>query len=516
VLPPRVSARNFEKALRALAGVVGDSWVLSSEDDLRPYRDNYAPGDVASHVPSAVVAPASVDEIRGALKVANQYRVPLWPLSRGKNLGYGGSAPRMSGTVLLDLSRMNRILEVNERAAYCVVEPGVSFFDLFNALQGNKIPLWISAPGNGWGSVVGNALERGIGQSPYGDHASKVCGMEVVLADGSIVRTGMGAMGNSAMWPLFRYGFGPSWDQVFMQSNYGIVTRMGLWLMPEPEASIVMTMDLPEEGDLEWIIDVLHPLRLAGVTQNNPSVGNVIRLAATLSQREQWFKEKRPMPDDVIREIAKALKLGWWHFDVRLFGHDEINEVNARLVRDAFAAHTSVEFKVRKWKRGEPIMQSGTSLPGTFALQIVNWRGGQGGHMDFSPVSPPTGAHAMKQYRMARKRYEEFGFDYSGGFTLGERHLNHISMVLFDRNDEEMTRKARELYRLLVKEAAAEGYGEYRTHLSFMDDVAATYNFGGNSLLKLNEAVKDALDPNGILAPGKQGIWPRTLRKDAR
>jgi 4-cresol dehydrogenase (hydroxylating) flavoprotein subunit len=65
---------------------------------------------------------------------------------------------------------------------------------------------------------------------------------------------------------------------------------------------------------------------------------------------------------------------------------------------------------------------------------------------------------------------------------------------------------------LMVHEAAAAGYGEYRTHLSFMDDIAATYGWNNHALMKLHQSIKDALDPKGILAPGKSGIWPARYR----
>jgi 4-cresol dehydrogenase (hydroxylating) len=111
---------------------------------------------------------------------------------------------------------------------------------------------------------MGNALDRGVGYTTYGEHTARICGMEVVLPDGDLVRTGMGAMANAPSWQLYRYGFGPSWDQMFVQSNLGIVTKMGLWLMPEPESMRGIDMEFDKADDLEWLIDVLAPLRRDG------------------------------------------------------------------------------------------------------------------------------------------------------------------------------------------------------------------------------------------------------------
>ncbi len=512
VLPPNVSEKSFQQALDAFVGVVGKQWVLATEEDRHTYLDAFSIGDANDHIPSAAVGPQSTEEVQAIVRIANEHKIPLWPISRGKNLGYGGSAPRMSGTVILDLGRMKRILEVNERFGYCLLEPGVGFFDLFNYLQENKIPLWMSVPGNAWGSVVGNALERGYGYTPYGDNTGHICGMEVVLPTGEIVRTGTGAMSNSPCWQLFKYGYGPSWDQVFVQSNFGIVTKVGLWLMPEPESTMGLNMQLPDADDIGWAVDALAPLRLNGVFQQSPSLGNSLRFAAVQSQRSEWYQGEGAMPENVLKEVLRKFNLGWWGVNLRLYGYDEINEVNARVIKNAFAKYTKQEFAVTKWHRGDPIADSGAGVPSVNALQVVNWRGGRGGHVGFSPVLPPTSEHVLKQFHGTRKRYEEIGMDYYGSFTLFERYVTNINMMIYDQDDAAMTAKVRALFKVLVEDAAKEGYSEYRTHLSFMDEVANTFDYNNRALLRLSETVKDALDPNGILAPGKQGIWPKALR----
>ena len=508
ILPPGVSAAQFDAALRGFRSVVGDAYVFATDEDRDTYLDPYAPGQPETYAASGGVAPTTVEEIQALLKIANQYKVPLWPISRGKNFGYGTAAPAMSGTFVLDLARMNRILEVNVDMGYVVLEPGVGFNDLFKYLQDNKIPLWMSAAAQTWGSVVGNALERGVGYTPYGDHANRVCGMEIVLANGRVVRTGMGAMPGGEAWQLFKHGFGPSWESAFMQSNFGVVTKMGLWMQPAPQSTTSLSMSLPKEDDLGPAIDALRPLKLAGVVQANPSFANMVRTMASRYQRTELYQGDGPIPNDVLDQLRVKTGSGWWTFQVRLFELPEVNEIHAKVIRDAFAKVTPVEFKTEIWNRGDPIEKSGEAIPSLAPLNVVNWRGGRGGHLTFSPISAPRGSEAMKQYRMLRKRYEEYGFDYYGGFTAGERYLNHITMIIYDRDNPDMTHKARELFKVIVKDSADAGYGEYRTHVAFADDVANSYSWGNRALMHLNESVKDALDPNGILAPGKQGVWP--------
>ena len=113
---------------------------------------------------------------------------------------------------------------------------------------------------------------------------------------------------------------------------------------------------------------------------------------------------------------------------------------------------------------------------------------------------------------MVRDRLHEYGFDYLSVFAIGWREMHHVVELVFDRSSPEQIRRAREVFEILIREAAAAGYGEYRTHISFMDQIARTYGWNNGAMMRLNELLKDALDPKGILAPGKQGIWPSRYR----
>ncbi len=460
------------------------------------------------------MAPASAEEVQAVVKLANQHRIPLWPISRGKNFGYGGAAPRLKGSVVLDLSRMKRI-EFDAENGTVLVEPGVGFYDLYDYIQSRKLPYWMSVPGNSWGSVCGNALDRGVGYTTYGDHASRICGLEVVLPDGEILRTGMGAMAGSPTWNLYRSSFGPHWDQMFVQSNFGVVTKLGLWLMPAPESVLGLDLELDRPEDLGWIIDAVAPLRREGVIQQAPSIGNWLRGAATLTTRSQWYDKPGALPESVIDAIRAKFRIGWWSLSLRLYGYADVNEALAAVIQRKVGTLGKADWKVTRWKQGDPPERTPfAGYPVTFPLQNANWHGGRGGHLGFSPVLPTKGDLALAQFKRTYERYKQFGMDYHASFALGERHTTNVNEILFDKDDPAMMGSAGKLFEALVADASAQRYGEYRTHIDYMDLVARSYDFNDHAQLRLNEKIKNALDPNGVIAPGKSGVWPKAYAGD--
>ena len=513
-LPPGLDEPTWTRALSAFEGVVGSDGVLSSDLDRENYKDMYAPAQTTTHLPSATVVPASVEELQDIVRLANEYKTPLWTVARGKNLGYGSSAPVMSGSVVLDLSRMKRIIDVDPKQASCLVEPGVGFFDLYNYLEENKIPLWMSIPSQAWGSVVGNALDRGSGYTPYGEHSSQICGMEVVLPTGELVRTGSGAMSNNKSWQNFRNGFGPGWDQMFCQSNFGVVSKMGLWMMPAPESTLTIKYDLQKPEDIIWALDVLADLRLRRIIDSHVTIGTPIRTASLFSQRSDWYDGDDAIPEDVVQKMMKDLDVGYWTFSIRLFGYEDVLKLHGEMIKSAFNKHSQPPTSETWWYEGEELPKFSVNVPTTYFLKVANWLGGRGAHTDFSPTLPLDGQAAYDQYVRVKRQYDKHNIDLYFGFTLAERYITNVNMVIYDRDNPAMFQRATALFDDLTKEAKEAGYGSYRTHLDFMDDISATYDFNDNALLKINEQVKDTLDPNGILAPGKSGIWPKRYREN--
>jgi len=506
-------AGSVARALREMAAALGNDRVFFDQQDRMAYSDQFA-WEPERHMPGGAVAPETLEEVQEAVRIADRNRVPIWPISRGKNLGYGSAAPVVAGSIVMDLSRMKRI-EVDADNGTVLLEPGVGFFDLYDHLRDNGIPLWLSVPGNSWGSVAGNALDRGVGYTTYGDHAARICGIEMVLANGEVVRTGTGAMSNSSTWQLYKPGFGPSWDAMLCQSNFGVITKVGMWLLPEPEAVAGFDIECDKPEDLEWLIDTLAPLRREGIIQQSPSIGNWLRAASPLTQREQWAKPGEPLTDSAIAAIRKQFNVGYWSVSTRFYGPLEVVEATQKHVAKAFEK-TTAQLTPSRWVKGDnPEGTPWTGVPVTFPLANANWFGGRGGHIGFSPVMPARGDVAMKLFRQAYDLFNQYGFDYHPSFALGERHMTNVNQILFDRDNAEMTAKIDPLFRQLVTNAAQEGYSEYRAHIDYMDLIASTFDFGNGALRRLNERVKDALDPNGIIAPGKSGIRSRAQRGEA-
>ncbi len=112
------------------------------------------------------------------------------------------------------------------------------------------------------GRPLGNALDRGVGYTLgyYRDHFGAHHGMEVVLPSGELMRTGMGALPTSGCWQEYRHGFGPDPAGLFSQGNFGIVTKMGFRLMPQPEHWRTGLITVPRRQDFIPLVDTINYL----------------------------------------------------------------------------------------------------------------------------------------------------------------------------------------------------------------------------------------------------------------
>ena len=484
-------------AVEAFVGALGADAVLTSADALQEYRDPYDYKGSDEYTASAVVSPRSVEDVQAVVRIANEFGVPLWTFGQGRNNAYGGSAPRVKGSILVSLREMNRVLEVNEELAYALVEPGVRFFDLHDHLKAGGHKLWASIPDLGWGSVIGNTLEYGRGYTPYGEHPLTACGMEVVLANGDVLRTGMGGMSDSKTWNAYHWSFGPSHAGLFFQSNFGIVTKMGVWLLRQPEVYLSGWARFLEDEAVGPLADAVRELIFDGTIRNLPL------LARGLGTGEG---------DLTLGEKG-------WGMRFALYGRASMVDAQYEIVRETLQAIPGVEVGRRafRWDARDKIQTHNDKVqggvPGMELMEAFQIPYGEDtGHLDLSVVGPFLGADLVESISTLRSLYGRTEFPYLVGILFLQRSVLHISTLFFDTKDEQQTRAAYDTYGSLVGEMAQRGYPIYRTNIQHMDLVADTFDFNNHAQRRLNELLKDALDPNGILSPGKQGIWPKAMR----
>jgi 4-cresol dehydrogenase (hydroxylating) len=324
--------------------------------------------------------------------------------------------------------------------------------------------------------------------------------MEVVLANGELLRTGMGGMSTSKVSHLFRESYGPNHAGLFFQSNFGIVTKMGVWLMRAPEVYLSCWATWRDEDTTAGVVDALRELMFDGIITNLPLVG---------------FGS----PSEDGRDADQ----GGWMVRFALYGREPIVEAQYELAREALARTGDVEVGRRAY-RGDEERSRATihddkvqgGVPGLELLEMFKKVSGEdAGHLDLSALGPMTGADVAESIRLRRELYARHGLPYGAGIILLQRCALHISPIVFDTRDEQATRAGYAAYNAMAADLARAGYPVYRTNIQSMDVVADQFDFGGHAQRRFNERLKDLLDPNGILSPGKQGIWPRHMRDGA-
>ena len=526
--PPGLSQREFDTALDRLEEIVGSEWVFRTDEDVTLYRDAYSPlwGEEDERHASAAVAPVTVPQVQDVVRVANEFQLPLYPISTGRNLTYGGSAPVYSGSVVLDLKRMNRILEVSERDKTCLVEPGVSYFDMYRHLRDNNIRLWIDTADPGWGGLIGNALDRGGGYTgiDYRDHFDAHCGMEVVLPTGELIRTGMGASSNATTSQLYKYGMGPWIDGIFSQSNFGVVTKMGFWLMEEPEAARQFSVTVPRREDGFAFIDTLHSLMCEHTIPSQTSVSSPVMNGSSDPELLR-LRTSGGSSDADWNRYAQSLGRPFWSTGFVLYGATRVIDAQWEHIRDRLSAIPGARFNETASYRFPLSDEEVEAVPdkaryGIPSLNLFGSRNAPGqrpneGHLDFSPMIRPRAEELIALYDLTGRIYGEHGMTPSAaiGMMFHPRSMICFHAVPTFRNAAD-NQRSRAMFEQLVSECGENGWNVYRIHAHFQELGMSLYDFNNHALHRLHETLKDAIDPRGVISPGRYNIWPRHLRDE--
>jgi 4-cresol dehydrogenase (hydroxylating) len=369
-----------------------------------------------------------------------------------------------------------------------------------------------------------------------GDHCANACAFEVVLPTGDCIDTGFSRFPGAKAGAMGRWGVGPSLDGMFSQSNFGIVTRMSVWLMPSPERFSAFFFSCKDANGLGPIIDALRPLRLNGTLRSVMHIGNDYKVLAATSQYP--WKEmggRTPLDRATMDRMRDSLGVGYWNGSGGLYGtRAQVREAKSQLRRalsgkvaclqfvddrllglmERFAAplRLVIGWDVRRvLKVLRPVYGLLKGIPTDSTLESAYWRKKTGvpAHTDpdrdgcgllwCSPVVPNTGTHATAVARLATESLLNHGFEPQISISLAtERSLTSIITINYDRSVPGEDQRALGCYNELIEQLLALGYPPYRLNVGSMAYVDNSPTYAG-----LLGDLKAALDPNGILAPGR-------------
>ncbi len=454
------------KLVEELKGIAGDENVLTLPEELLCYSYD---STVLQHLPEVVVLPRTTEEVAAAVELANRERLAILPRGAGTNLA-GGTIP-IKGGIVLSLTRMIDILEIDDVNMVAVVQPGVVTGKLQSAVakQGLYYPpdpasLKVTTIGGNVGMNAGgpHALKYGV-TSDY------VMGLEVVLPYGEVIRTGGKAIKNVTGYNL---------TQLFVGSEgtLGVITEIILRLIPQPETSgsvLAAFADLDEAATL--VNRILH----AGVT---PAVIEIMD-QMTIQTVDDYLQSGLP------REAAALLLI---QVDGVQAAVDQELGIVAQLCRDNKATMVDV---AKTPEEEESVWKARRSISPSLTRVRPNKLG--------EDISVPRKAIPEVVRRIQEiSSQRNLPIAIFGHISDGNLHPN----ILFDQTDPEEMERVEAASGDIFEVATSVGgtlSGEHGIGLLKQKYLSLDLPEGTVEVMR---TIKKALDPHNIMNPGK--IFP--------
>lgn len=223
---------SVKEVIRALINTLGKENVVTAKEDLLCYSFDATP-DLPEHLPDVLVTPRSAGQVAEVVKLASRYSIPVYPRGAGTNLS-GGAVP-VQGGIVLSLLKMNSILEIDPDNLIATVQPGVIIQALNNSVASYGL-IYPPDPGSMATATMGGSVAEcsgGLRGLKYGVTRDYVMGLEVVLANGEMVRFGGKTVKNVTAYDMVRLFTGS-------EGTLGIITEITVRLIPAPQARETM------------------------------------------------------------------------------------------------------------------------------------------------------------------------------------------------------------------------------------------------------------------------------------
>jgi len=271
------------KLVKALARIVGRRYVLTQPADLVLYSYD---SSTARGVPDAVVLPESTDQVARVVKLCAQRRIPF--VARGAGTNLSGGSVALAGGIVIQLSRMNKVLELDLRNQRAVVQPGVVNLDLQDMLAPHGFQFCPDPASQKVSTIGGNVAENSGGPHclKYGVTTNHVLGLTVVLPSGEVRQFGAGVLDP------------PGYDLVGLfigsEGTFGIATEMILRLRPLPES-------------VQVIVALFDQLEAAGEAVSRIIAAGIIATALEIMDRSTIQAVEASFPTGLPTDVEALL-----------------------------------------------------------------------------------------------------------------------------------------------------------------------------------------------------------------
>ncbi|MBO3460588.1 FAD-binding oxidoreductase [Aetokthonos hydrillicola Thurmond2011] len=503
----RVKIKNQKKmdhtkqAIQAWKDKIGTNKVEDSKQETEKYTQNIT--EYKSELPIAVLKPESKSDVEAIIAIANKFEVPIYVVSTGKNWGIGSKIPVQNGSALLILSEMKKIIEVNEKLRYAIIEPGVTQKQLSDYLLRNTnlmLPVTGSAENT---SVVGNVLDRG---SVFFNHRyDLLTGLEVFLGNGKVLKTGFWHYfdSNKTKKPIFFHppGVGPDLNGIFTQSNLGIVTAMVIRLEPRIPSTIVYAEF--KEDNFVAFIDTFIKLKenklihnwLMITNKNDPrtTVDNKFNYTGDWSAIFNFFgtEEIRIL---CKKEVEKQIyKLCYHLLFLNSLIEDNSSHRYYQVLQMLYNGIPS-NYSIKTMGEMNNFNLKSSDYEIDFCKKIY-------GFIAVVPAIPFEAMVIKEVIDLVNKVSQEFQVTPFHNFvSIGEMAIEGLFRVYFDREKEEEITKAHQWAEQLSKELEEIGIYPYRMSIKEMNHFS---NRQEDPYWETIAAIKKQVDPNNIISPGK-------------
>jgi len=445
--------------LKELEEIVGKEFASNRSEDLYIYSQD--PGASLSRPVDFVVMPNTSKEVQDILKLANREKIPIVPMGGGLTLS-GLVIPVKRG-IVMDMKRMNKIIEINELSRFALIEAGVTTGQLLAYLNDNHPDLQPPIPDAPPSvTIAGNALIHGSGylSQKFGDHGSMINGLEVVLPDGDIYKLGSYAV--SDYW--FTRGPIPDFIGMFTSSfgTMGIITKLSIKLFPKPKMRIMVfglckdPKTIPELINRITYRDIAEDILLGVVDKPDWMKGYTTIMTYITGESEEDLNRKTKILKKLYRK-----------------GGSRYMKVPKR-IEDIFLEQPQFAATAADFRKGGGFEYVGAFIPLQLIPEIIRI----GKEISLKHGIVPT----------------------MGARLIGQGHAAMFFITFpFNRADPEDMKNARDALHETNKAALEIGGIPWKAELDGQRMILEKMDPNYKKLLK---GIKNLLDPNGIMNPG--------------